>query len=962
MAGSAYFVLEGADGDGLGASIGTAGNFDAGGSGIDEFIIGSSNTNGLGVIILTGASSDVDGIPDESAVLGQIKFTTPAGEGAGAVVLGGYDFNNDGVADVAISAPEANDGAGAVYVIYGSATALNDDLSAADLLNPLVNVAGYLGIVINGLPGSDGFGASLGATARVGEADLLYIGAPSFGSDSEADQGAVLEVDLTGLTSVSLSPTDYTYFGINGGDAFGTSIAADADLDGDGIGDLAIGAPGLDGSGPDNGQVVITLSSTGDTIRLDSKTSTSLSGTVVSSAGDFNGNGRDDLLVLAPGSGTVYILFGKATAAGFEPAYDLEDLSGVDGMALTGLNTDPFVELVATNVGDVSGDGFDDLLIASVDASGAGRAYLVFGGAGTADELDLETLDGSNGYIFANMDLGLFASSITAAGLGDVNNDGINDIALGAPDAGALSNGQVLGLLGGTENLRALDELDGTLTDPTDGKIDVSNFFDGSLPDAGFIATNSDVTFGGTTTGAINVSLGETTAEGTISIVDVSTDGPDRFPDPVAPNDQGFFGSIEVTDVIDDDTDRWIYTLTTGSVLFLGAGETVADRIILTADNGRQRAINITITGKDDPAEFVITPHVNGVGLTEDAASISGAFSVLDPDLPDQNDNRDLSGKSIVGKFGTFIVSDDGTEFTYVLTADLSGLSSTQSEDEVFEPFGEGGGSFTLTIEGREEFSSVPVGTGSNYELVAPAAGEGAVAFFGAGNEDVLGTAEGDTIDGGAGNDEINGAGGNDIITDSFGNDRLSGGKGNDDITALSGTNTIDDDGGAPGDSNYFKGGVGRDSITGGAGDDFIDGDAASSMVGASDTLDGDAGDDYLRGGLGADTFIFGEGYGNDTIADFNATWNGNAFVLDRGSVLRRDFTVGLDRVEISGFGGLNEADIADALSETPTINNATFTNVNGNAVLTVGGYTADSLTFWGVTVDQLTVDSFIFD
>lgn len=964
MAGSAYFVLEGADGDGLGASIGTAGNFDAGSSGIDEFIVGSSNENGLGVIILTGVSSDAIGIPQDGSQLTQITFSTPEGEGTGAVVLGGYDFNGDGIADVAISAPEANDGDGAVYVIYGGATALNTNLTAADL-------DGTNGIVINGLAGSDGFGSSLSAGSNGSDGALLYIGADSFGSGDDAAQGAVLEVNLDGLPDGVTSPSAYTYsaytyFGTDGGDGFGASIAGDADLDGDGIGDLAVGAPGADGPGSNAGEVRITLSDSGTVVTLTGAAATDLAGTVVASAGDFNGDGIDDLLISAPNNdagglnaGTVYVLFGKGKDTAFASSYDLGNLDAADGIALSGSIAGGLVGLAAAGVGDVSGDGIDDVLIGGANTSGEGRAFLVFGGAGIAD-LDLETLDGTNGYIFANISTDLITPAISAAGLGDVNNDGINDIVLAQPD-GNVGEGQVLGIMGGTQNLLSLDTLDG----PADGRIDVANFFDGSLPDAGFIATNDAVTFGGTTTGAIDLRLDEDSATGKISIDDTNTAGADSFDTEVdvkTPEASGTYGDIFITDDTGD-VDDWTYVINGAGLIALQSlrdGETIVDQVILTADNGSQRAINITVTGEDDPAEFVITPNVNGVGLTEDARSITGAFEVSDPDV---GDTPNLNGQSLdgVNGYGTFIISDDGTAFTFIVNPDLPDQSFGNDLTEVIEPFGPGGGSIELVIEGRDEEPTLD--SGASYTLVEPAPGEGATAFFGSGNEFITGTVAGDVIDGGAGSDLIDGGAGDDVITDSFGGGTYYGGAGNDDITTLSGANLITDGGvtaGTAGESNYFKGGVGKDNLIGGIGNDFLDGDAASSLVGASDILNGGEGNDYLRGGLGADTFIFGENYGDDVIADFDAIASGGGFALD--GTLGADFVVGLDRVLInSSFDGLSQADIVDALSEAPTLGNAVFSDDgNGNAVFTVTGF-SDSLTFWDVSVETLTADSFLF-
>jgi VCBS repeat-containing protein len=319
--------------------------------------------------------------------------------------------------------------------------------------------------------------------------------------------------------------------------------------------------------------------------------------------------------------------------------------------------------------------------------------------------------------------------------------------------------------------------------------------------------------------------------------------------------------------------------------------------------------------------------------LTEDFASITGSFATNDPD---NGQNPDFSGQTIVGEFGTFIISDNGTTFTYILNPGLA--DSTEDRTETILPEG-ASNSFSFTIEARTEDNVAD--TGAAYTLVA----DGPAAFFGRGNEFITGSSAGDRIDTGAGNDRVNGGSGNDTITDPFGNDTLSGGAGNDNITALSGTNEIDDADGLPGDSNYFKGGVGRDTITGGAGNDFLDGDYASSLIGAGDTLDGGAGNDYLRGGLGADVFIFREGSGNDKIADFDIEVGDGTFTLVESS-LRRDFTVGLDKVDISAFG------VSD-------LTGFTVSNESDGAVIDFGN--GDTLTFVGLTAAQITADSFIF-
>lgn len=105
------------------------------------------------------------------------------------------------------------------------------------------------------------------------------------------------------------------------------------------------------------------------------------------------------------------------------------------------------------------------------------------------------------------------------------------------------------------------------------------------------------------------------------------------------------------------------------------------------------------------------------------------------------------------------------------------------------------------------------------------------------GRNKLAGTIEADVIDGAGGNDTLIGNAGDDLLQGKDGKDILKGGGGNDTL----------------------EGGAQNDVLRGGGG---------------NDVLEGGTGDDLLKGGNGVDTFIFADGHGNDTIADFNA---GNA-------------------------------------------------------------------------------------
>ena len=169
------------------------------------------------------------------------------------------------------------------------------------------------------------------------------------------------------------------------------------------------------------------------------------SGRSVSSAGDVNGDGFDDLLIGADGrdvngdeAGASYVVYGSGT--GFAATLNLADLNGSNGFEINGETAYDSSGRPVSSAGDVNGDGFDDLLIgadgrAAVNGNYAvesGASYVVFGsGAGFAAALNLADLNGSNGFEINGETVG-DRSGLSVSSAGDVNGDGFDDLLIGA--------------------------------------------------------------------------------------------------------------------------------------------------------------------------------------------------------------------------------------------------------------------------------------------------------------------------------------------------------------------------------------------------------------------------------------------------------------------------------------------------------------------------------------------------
>jgi hypothetical protein len=422
----------------------------------------------LGTIMLAAAAALAlpviaradPGIRSLPAAASTVFDGAAAGDSAGRAVARIGDVNGDGVADYAVTSQDGTGsvlGGGIVWVVFGpigSTVDLSSLGAPGDGHGYRIEgglLGGDVGHSITGLGDLNGDGRAdiaIGAPGAFAGVGLVYV---VFGQNRSGTGSTIL------LSALGTAGDTHGYrIDGDGDDQAGMSVADAGDVNGDGRHDLLIGAPGratmgcvyvVFGKADAGAASSVALGTFGQAAatagyRILPDAPVRL-GNAVANAGDVDGDGRPDQLIGAPGGSAAFVVKGKSSTGLFSDVTVAMTGTGTTWYRISGGSGQAGWSVAS--VGDLNGDHVAEAAIGNPDApvgslNQAGAVTIAFGHPfGPTANVDLTQVGTgaeTRGFrIEGDRDFGALGRSVD--GLGDVNGDGVPDVAVGSWSEGS---------------------------------------------------------------------------------------------------------------------------------------------------------------------------------------------------------------------------------------------------------------------------------------------------------------------------------------------------------------------------------------------------------------------------------------------------------------------------------------------------------------------------------------------
>ncbi len=417
--------------------------------GIQDFMISDPlHDNGKGIVYVVygkpGSLRQFDNMDDFGPSDGFIIKGKVNKENFGFSVSHAGDINGDGIDDILIGVESWNRDnyvteVGMVYVVFGRKNGDFPSILDVDLLSPSQgfkiygeSAQNHLGFTVSGAGDVNGDGIS----------DII-VGAFGAGTGGKA---YVIFGSKQGLEDMRLPPAPGKGFTVEGsnGEHLGNSVSKVGDFNGDGIDDVIIGAHVADSW---RGKAYIIYGKRGwfpATIRTPPSATDGMMiqgvfggdnfGCSVGGTGDFNGDGLQDVIVGAYAAngnrGGAYIIFGSRE----NPAMlKVDSLSPSRGFYVISKEINTQLGGIVSGGKDLNGDGLPDAILSAAGGSqGKGYVAVIYGAQKSSfSQVNLDNLKSNEGYLIYGAQQGERFGSFVRP-LKDVNNDGKDDLAVGA--------------------------------------------------------------------------------------------------------------------------------------------------------------------------------------------------------------------------------------------------------------------------------------------------------------------------------------------------------------------------------------------------------------------------------------------------------------------------------------------------------------------------------------------------